>query len=183
MVINPLIIPAVKGAAGKAAAGAAAKVELTEKAAKATEGAFKSIEETTKMGGFQDLKGFSENIKNLRPVVDSFQVLGGLWQGITAEGKAELMVSLVNLFTSDAFGKVLGKFGDFVNSITTNAATIIDVLNKFMDYVDKLVEEGDSLILPGVGDVDMSGGMSEEIGVGLTDPWNPYVPPHGLQEF
>ena len=136
----PFIIKAGASAA-KAASGAAAgaaKIAASDKAAKALGGAFKSIEETTKMGGFQSLENWSENNKNSKPVIDSFQVLGALFSAETMGSRTALMESLISLFTSDGFGMIIRAVAELTNVLVNSASTIISVLDKALEAINSV---------------------------------------------
>ena len=156
--VNPLIIAKgaqALGAATKGAAAGAAKIAASEKAAKALSGAFKSIEETTKMGGFQALENFSENIKNSKPVAESFQLLGALFSSETMGSRTALMKTLIDLFTSDGFGFIMGAVAEIFNGIINNFGNIIEVLDKWIT----LLGLGDPGQIP--EEIELGGGGGE----------------------
>ena len=138
---TPFIVAGGKAAAGAAAQQATAKaaqIALTEKAAKATAGAFKSLEETTKMGGFQSLENFSENVKQMQPVTDAWGVLSAIWTGGTAAANTELLISLINLIQSDGFMSALTTLMEATSDILRFVSKLVDFTADLGNEVDKL---------------------------------------------
>jgi len=137
---NPLIIAkgaSAVGAATKGAAAGAAKIAASDKAAKALGGAFKSIEETTKMGGFQSLENFSQNIKQLGPVASAFEVLGAQFTAGTMESQINLMTSLLDLFMSDHGQNAIKAAAELVSILINGTADIIRLIDKVLELLSK----------------------------------------------
>jgi len=122
--VNPLVIPAGKAALTDAVGGVATKIAASDKAAEAIGGAFKSIEETTKMGGFNELRGFSENIKNSGPVMGAWDVFMAKWKAAVISGNVELMTSLLQAFESPAVKEGMESAAITMNSITAGASSL-----------------------------------------------------------
>ncbi len=153
--VNPLIIPAGKAAvAAKGAAAGAAKIALSEKAAKGVGSAFKSIEETTKMGGFQNLENFSENLKQMGPVASAFEILGAQWTAGTMESQIGLMSDLLTLFTSEGGQSAIGLATTLFSTIINGVGALTRVLDKILNIImgDEVEGEPTGLETGGGGD-------------------------------
>lgn len=167
--VNPLIIAKgaqAVGVATKGAAAGAAKIAMTDKAAKAVGGAFKSIEETTKMGGFQQLENFANSVTSSGPAASAFQMLSAQFTSETMGSRITLMQSLMDLFASDSFQQVLKLTIALVNGIINGSAAIIDVFNILMAFLGTARSETDH-----PDDVGYGGGLggADQLGLGQYD--------------
>ena len=136
--VNPLIVKNAAVAAKGAATGAA-KIAASDKAAKAIGGAFKSIEETTKMGGFQDLLGFSENIKNTGPMLALAEIFMGKFTAGTTEAMVNLMISGMDSMSSPAGVAAMGALTSFVSVLVNNLSALINVVSE-METLNLVLE-------------------------------------------
>ena len=149
---NPLVIAKGAKALSAATTGAAtgaAKIAMTEKTAKLTAAAFKSIEQTAKVDGFGQLERFSENIKQMGPVASAFEVLGAQITAGTMESSVNLMSELLILFQSEAGQKGIRAFSQFISMFIDVAAWLVELTNNLADAYDRGRPEGGGLF-PGI---------------------------------
>jgi len=147
--VNPLIIAKgaqALGAATKGAAVGATKIAMTEKAAKATASTFKSIKDTTEMGGFQQLENFASNIKNSGPVMASLEQLGGKFTAGTIDAKVELMERLNDAFESPAGKLTIELLIALFNLMILGSAELITGIDKLMNLIKLLMESDPELL-------------------------------------
>ena len=123
---TPFVVSGAAAAVKGAAAGAA-KIAASEKAAKALASAFGSIEQTTKMGGFQALENFSQNIKNSGPVASALEVITTKFVSGTMASQINLMKSLLVLFENENMQQALLITLNIVNAMINSSAAIIDL--------------------------------------------------------
>ena len=119
--VNPLIIKNVGEAVAKTDT---ARVAMDAKAAKSFASATKSIEETTKMGGFQQLENFSSNMGGLDPIMGAMNYLMTQLGSETIASSVGLMVSLIQLINSPVVGSTIEYMGRFVSQFVDSGSMI-----------------------------------------------------------
>ena len=182
--VNPLIVKNAATAAAGAAKGAT-KIAMTEKAAKATAGAFKSIEETTKMGGFQSLESFSSNIAGVDPVVGALNYLMVQLSSQTVSSSVELMVSLISLISSPAIATVIDAAGLLVSNFIDRGTLIINIFTSMSEWMGSLDGSGWNNFVDwwdkNIMNIDTGDDDGGTMGTGVGPNWN--QGPSGAQEF
>jgi len=126
--VNPFIIPAGKAAvaaATKGAATGAAKIAITEKAAKAFAGATKSIESSFETGALQAVENIFTNIKSSGPVLAIMKVITATIQAGTMNGTLELFQTVMNSLQSEGGQTALQGFINFINVIVLGVSDIV----------------------------------------------------------
>ena len=126
--VNPFLVKnAAKAAAGAKSAAATTKIAMTEKAAKGFAGATRSMEEVTKLGGFEKMESMFNSISQAGPGAVPMQVLSAQFDSATMESRVDLVISLIGLINSDSFQSGLKAVTDTVNFLADRAKDLVDV--------------------------------------------------------
>lgn len=140
--VTPFVVKNAATAAASAAKGAA-KIAVTEKAAKAFEGATSNINKAYDKGAMQSFEAATNNIMNMGAVLVPLQVITAQLTAGTSEASITLMKELLDAIQSETgqaaieilstgISKIMGYASEFINLIG-NSEGILKFFNGLMN--------------------------------------------------
>ena len=142
--VTPFVVPAGKAAvaaATKGAAAGAARIAITEKAAKAFAGATKSIESSFESGALQSAENVFGNIRSSHPVMVPLEVVTARLTMATTQRSLELMGTVLDKINDPAFDTLLTNLAGFINDDLSELNKLVQLLggSKIIDFINVMI--------------------------------------------